>query len=97
MVIIAKASFPRRYLNQAVAAYTGLQPLPPEIVRTGPFFRTTTDIIQAIGIYNLPESAGQETLALLQERYRGFYAIPGFTLDIQEWREFREMLADWVE
>lgn len=96
MVVIARASFPRRHLNQAVAAYTGLPPLAPEVTKHGPFFQPQEERIEAITCYSL---AGHSPAALdsLRERYQSFAAIPGFVCDLQEWREFREFLAPWME
>lgn len=97
MVIIAKVSFPRRHLNRAVAAYTGLPPVPPGVVRNGPFFKIGDDLVHAITIFTLPEKFPAETITLLRERTHAFADIPEFTCDIQEWREFREFLAGWVD
>lgn len=96
MIIIAKVHFPRRHLNQAVTAYTGLPELPPEVLRSGPFFRAVEGTVHALTMYNLPKGEPEEALSTLRERYRCFAAIPEFSCDIQEWREFRESLANWV-
>lgn len=97
MVIIAKVHFPRRHLNLAVAAYTGLPQLPPEVLRSGPFLRSAEGIVNAITVYTSQEGAAADLLAKIRERYQCFATIPDFHNDIQEWREFRELLADWVE
>lgn len=97
MVIIARVHFPRCHINQAATAYTGLPALPPEIQRSGPFFRTDGDRVNAITIYSVPEGAAPDQLSGLRERYRPFAAIPDFSCDIHEWRDFRETLADWVK
>ncbi len=96
MVILAKISFPRSHLNQAVSVYMGLPPVPPGISLSGPFFRPDSEMIHAIAVYHLEDANSHpESLALIRNRYRGFRDIPGFTKDIQEWHEFREMLAAW--
>lgn len=97
MVVVARISFPRRHLNQAVTAYTGLPPLPAMIVKNGPYFQPGGATVQALTVYNLPENLGAEILPTLRERYSGFAAIPDFSCDLQAWREFREFLSDWVE
>lgn len=97
MVVVARVSFPRRHLNQAVTAYTGLPPMPTGVVLNGPFFQTDADTVQALTVYNLPEDLGEEILPRLRERYSCFATIPGFSCDLQVWREFREFLAEWVE
>ncbi len=97
MVAIAKVSFPRCHLNQAVAAYTGLPPVPPGVVRNGPFFQISEELVHAITIYTLPEGFTDATTLLLQGRYQVFATIPGFSCDLQEWREYREFLAGWVQ
>lgn len=97
MVVIAKISFPRCHLNQAVAVYTGLPPVPPGVLRNGPFFQLGSDQVHAITIFTLPDEFPPETLTLLRERTQAFAAIPDFSCDIQEWREFREFLSGWVK
>lgn len=97
MVVVARISFPRRHLNQAVAVYTGLPPLPPWIVKNGPFLQAGGDTVQVLAIYDIRQEAVAEALAELRERYSCFTAIPDFVCDIQAWREFREILASWVE
>lgn len=97
MVVIARISFPRRHLNQAVAAYTGLPPLPPGIVKSGPFLQAGGDTVQVLAIYDIRPEAMEDVFSELRERYRCFAAIPDFVCDIQAWREFRELLASWVE
>lgn len=96
MVIIATVHFPRLHLNQAVAAYTGLPMLPPEIQRNGPFLRTAEGRVNAVTLYTAQEEAAADLLPKIRERYQCFADIPDFNYEIQEWREFRELLADWV-
>jgi len=95
MVIVAKVSFPRSYLNQAVAVYTGLPTLPLGIRLYGPFFRPDSDRVNAVAVYQLGAFDHALALKLIRERYRSFDDIPDFTKEIQEWHEFREMLAAW--
>jgi len=95
MVIVAKVSFPRNQLNQAVSVYMGLPPVPPGVRLSGPFFRPDAEMVHAVAVYHLEPGSQPETLALIRDRYRGFKGIPGFSKDIQEWQEFREMLAAW--
>jgi hypothetical protein len=95
MVIVAKVSFPRSQLNQAVAVYMGLPPVPSGVRLSGPFFRPDSETVHAVAVYHLESDSQPEILALVRDRYRGFKGIPGFTKDIQEWHEFREMLAAW--
>jgi len=97
MVIIARITFPRRHLNQAVTAYTGLPPVPPGVVRNGPFFQLAEELVHAITIFTLPDGSPAETVSKLRERTRAFAAIPDSSCDIQEWREYREFLAGWVK
>jgi len=97
MVLIARVSFPRRHLNQAVTTYTGLPPVPTGVIRTGPFFQVGAEQVHAITIFTLPDEYTEETLIVLKERSFAFAAIPDFSCDFQEWREFREFLAGWVD
>lgn len=97
MVVVARVSFPRRHLNRAVTAYTGLPPMPREVLLNGPFFQTDANTVHALTVYNLPENTAAEHLPRLRSRYSCFAAIPDFSCDLQEWREFREFLAGWVE
>ena len=95
MVIVAKVSFPRSHLNQAVSVYMGLPKLPSGFRLSGPFFRPDSEMVHAVTVYHLEADSLPEALKLIRDRYRGFRGIPGFTKDIQEWHEFREMLAAW--
>ncbi|HSH13701.1 MAG TPA: hypothetical protein VLA15_08125, partial [Desulfurivibrionaceae bacterium] len=77
--------------------YTGLPHVPPEILRNGPFLRSKDGMVNAITVYTSHEGAAADLLTKIRKRYQGFAAIPDFHYDIQEWREFRELLAGWVE
>ena len=72
-----------------------LPPLPAVIKLSGPFFRPDADMVHAVAVYRLEAEGQEEALSLIRERYWGFKGIPGFSEDIQEWHEFREMLAAW--
>lgn len=95
MVIVAKVSFPRLHLNQAVAVYTGLPAVPAGVTLSGPFFRPDSQMVHAVAVYHLDQESQDGALALIRDRYRSFKEVPGFTKDIQEWQEYREMLAAW--
>lgn len=97
MVIVVEASFPRQYLTAAVTSYTALPPLPSEVAKNGPFFRTSGPTVFALTVYTISDAHLEDLLAMLRERYQSFAAIPDFRCDLQEWREFREFLGDWVK
>ena len=97
MVIVARISFPRRHLNQAVAVYTGLPPLPPGVIKNGPFFQLSKELINAITIFTLPNEGTTAAANILQNRYQAFAAILDFSCDVQEWREFKEFINSWIE
>jgi hypothetical protein len=95
MVIVAKVSFPRRHLNQAVTVYTGLPPLPAGVTLSGPYFRPDADLVHAVSVYHFAFESQADALQLVNKRYRGFQDIPGFAKEIEAWHEYREMLAAW--
>jgi hypothetical protein len=97
MVVVARASFPRRHLKQVVAAYTGLPPLPPGIIKNGPLFQPGEEAVQVLTFYNLSDGDADKLIPILRERYSCFAQIPDFDCDLQEWREFREFLSGWME
>jgi hypothetical protein len=97
MVVVGRVSFHRRHLNQAVSVYTGLPAVPPGIIKSGPFFQVEGDSVQVLAFYRIQPESAEEALATVRDRYACFTTIPDFRCDIQEWREFREFLADWVE
>lgn len=97
MVIVARVSFPRRHVNEAVTIYTGLPPLPPGITKNGPFFQAGGESVHVLTFYDVRSEEAAEALAELRKRYRRFEAIPDLNCDFQGWREYREFLAGWVE
>ncbi|NTV14740.1 MAG: hypothetical protein HGA96_12550 [Desulfobulbaceae bacterium] len=97
MVIVAQVSFPRSHLTQAVTTYTGLPQLPLGVIKNGPFFRTSDVTVFAFTFYNLPDDDTVGHLDMLRVRFQSFSVIPEFHCELQEWQEFREMLAAWVD
>lgn len=95
MVVVARVSFPRRHLNQAVSVYTGLPQLPAGIRLSGPYFRPEADRVHAVTVYHLSAESQPDALDLVHARYRNFQDIPGFEKEIEPWQEYREMLAAW--
>jgi len=88
MIIVAQVSFPRESVNQAVKVYVGLEGLPGDVEKTGPFFKAGSNRIRAITLYHLDRTDDNECLDLIDERYRAFDGVPGFTKNIERWYSF---------
>ena len=93
MIIVARVSFPKKNLSQAVKAYTSLKLLPVDIERGGPYFKTNEGEIEAITYYRFLPEAPSDPLKYVKERYESFETIKGFSGEIARWQSIDEAIT----
>ena len=96
MIIVARISFPKKCLSQAVKAYTSLKILPVDIERGGPYFKTDGGQVEAITYYRFSPEGPTDPLKYIEERYEPFEAIKGFSGEIARWQSFDEAIKRLV-
>ena len=93
MIVVAQVSFPRESINQASKTFIDLEDLPAEIIKTGPFFNAESDQVRVITMYHFTTDDRAENIKFVQDRYKPFKGIVGFSSDIDGWRSFETAIG----
>jgi hypothetical protein len=94
MILIARASFPRSSLKEAIKIFTGLPKLPATVKRHGPFFSIDAKgNIHYISFFKFTEQQiSFEEKKFIQKRLDAFAGVAGFTCSIESWLNMEEIL-----
>ena len=94
MILIARASFPRSSLKQAIQIFSQLPKLPATVKRFGPFFSIDDQgNFHYIAFFKFSEpQISFEEKKFLQKRFEVFADVPGFTSSIDNWMSMEETL-----
>ncbi|MBU4260253.1 MAG: hypothetical protein KKC76_00040 [Proteobacteria bacterium] len=94
MILIARASFPRSSLKEAIKIFSQLPKLPATVKRSGPFFPIDDKgNFNYISFFKFNEQQiTVEQKKFLQKRFDVFAGVPGFTSSIENWMSMEETL-----
>ena len=96
IIIVARVSFSKKSLAEAVQAYILIKDLPVDIEKIGPFFKTESSQVLAITLYKFSKGEVGECLELVRKRYRSFAGVAGFSVDIGRWTSFESAIGRYL-
>ncbi|MEW6520592.1 MAG: hypothetical protein AB1461_14380 [Thermodesulfobacteriota bacterium] len=94
MILIARASFPRSSLKEAIRIFSQLPKLPATVKRFGPFFSIDDQgKFHYLSFFKFSEpQITFEEKKFIQKRFDHFAGVPGFTSSLDSWMSMEETL-----